>query len=193
MKRIAIFASGEGTNTQKIIDYFKANRKADVAIIISNRPQAFVLERAKKSDIPTFIVNKTEFYQNNQISELLKEKNIDLIVLAGFLWQIPESLIKNFHGKIINIHPALLPKFGGKGMYGYHVHRAVIDAGEKESGITIHYVNERYDEGEVIFQAKCPVEKNDTPETLAQKIHLLEHEFYPEIIERVLLGNTYNK
>lgn len=186
IKNIAIFASGEGTNAQSIIDYFKKSDKVKVALIVSNKKDANVLNRAKKENTPTLIIDKYSFFESDETINKLKSLNIDLIVLAGFLWMIPPTLIKVFPEKIINIHPALLPKFGGKGMYGMNVHKAVIDAKEKESGISIHYVNENYDEGKIIVQHKCKVDENETPETLANKIHELEHNFYPKVIEYIL-------
>jgi phosphoribosylglycinamide formyltransferase-1 len=190
MKNIAIFASGEGTTTQNIIDYFKPDDYGiKVSIIISNNPKANVLNRATKADINTLIIDRKMFYESDKIAEKLKYLNIDLIVLAGFLWKIPESLIKNFSGKIINTHPALLPKFGGKGMYGINVHKAVIEAKEKQSGISIHFVNEQYDEGQIISQHTCSLIPIDTAESLAQKIHLLENEFFPKAIVDLLLSS----
>ena len=186
MKNIAIFASGEGTNAQQLIDYFKDNKTIKVALVVSNKSIANVLNRAKVSGIPSLIINKKDFYDNNNIIEKLLDYNIDIIILAGFLWMIPESLIKAFPDKIINIHPALLPKFGGKGMYGMNVHKAVIESKESESGISIHYVNEKYDEGKIIAHYKCTVSENETPESLAKKIHLLEHENYPKVIEQLI-------
>jgi phosphoribosylglycinamide formyltransferase-1 len=186
MKNIAIFASGEGTNTQSIINYFKSSEKIKVALIISNRSTANVLERAKKSGIDTLVIDRTSFYESNKIIEQLKDKNIDLIVLAGFLWMIPENLIKAFSNKIINIHPALLPNYGGKGMYGMNVHQAVIDAKDAQSGISIHYVNEKYDEGKIISQHTCAIVENETAGSLAKKIHDLEHVYFPKTIEQLL-------
>jgi len=188
-KNIAIFASGEGTNAQNIFDYFKDKKTIKVALVVSNKSTANVLNRAKTSTIPTLTINKEDFYETNKTIEQLTNYAIDVIILAGFLWIIPESLIKAFPNKIINIHPALLPKFGGKGMYGTNVHKAVIIAKEKESGISIHYVNEKYDEGKIIAQFKCPISENETSETLAKKIHALEHENYPKVIEQLLLNN----
>jgi len=190
MKNIAIFASGSGTNAENIINYFNDRDEINIPLIVSNKPDAYVLSRAKKYKVPTLILNKKEFYETDKIIADLYQYKIDVIVLAGFLWLIPTYLINAFTDKIINLHPALLPKFGGKGMYGSHVHQAVIDAKEKESGITIHVVNEIYDEGKIIFQAKCVVNENDTPETLSQKIHQLEYKFFPLIIERFLLQET---
>jgi phosphoribosylglycinamide formyltransferase-1 len=185
-KKIAIFASGEGTNTQRIIDYFKNSETIEIAIVVCNNPKANVLKRAAQSNIATYILNREDFYERNTTAELLKMKKIDLIVLAGFLWMIPENLIKAFPEKIINIHPALLPKFGGKGMYGANVHKAVIEAKEKESGISIHIVNEKYDEGKIISQHTCLISEKETPETLAQKIHQLEQIYFPIAIEKFL-------
>lgn len=185
-KNIAIFASGEGTNAQRIIDYFRNSETIRVALVLSNKADANVLNRAAKEGIPTYIINRAAFYERNDVVEFLKASKTDLIVLAGFLWMIPDSLIRAFPGKIVNIHPALLPKFGGKGMYGINVHKAVIGAKEKQSGISIHYVNEHYDEGEIISQHTCEVNENDTPETLAQKIQLLEHAFFPLTIEKIV-------
>jgi phosphoribosylglycinamide formyltransferase-1 len=154
--------------------------------VVSNKSTAHVLERAENENIPTLLITKTDFYETGLVIEKLKASKIDLIVLAGFLWMIPDSFVKAFPHKIINIHPALLPKFGGKGMYGMNVHRSVIASGEKKSGISIHYVNEHYDEGEIISQHRCDISESDTPETLAKKIQQLEHEFFPKAIEGML-------
>jgi len=186
MKNIAIFASGEGTNAQNIIDYFKFSDKIKVKVIVSNNPRANVLNRAKKEGIPAMLINRESFYNSNSAIEQLRELQIDAIILAGFLWLIPENLIVAFPEKIINIHPALLPKFGGKGMYGMKVHEAVIKEKEKESGISIHYINNEYDKGEIISQHKCVVDALDTPQTLANKIHELEKEFFPKAIEKAI-------
>ncbi len=187
MKNIAVFASGEGTTTQNIIDYFKSPEYGiKVALTVSNNPKANVLNRAKEAGIATFMVDRKTFYESNQTIEKLKSAKIDLIVLAGFLWKIPENLIKSFPNKIINTHPALLPKFGGKGMYGMNVHKAIIEAKEKQSGISIHYVNEQYDNGPLISQHCCTIVPTETAESLAQKIHLLENEFFPKAIIQVL-------
>jgi phosphoribosylglycinamide formyltransferase-1 len=185
MKNIAIFASGEGTNAQNIIDYFSKSEKVKIALVLSNKSEANVLNRAKQAGIPSLVIDRFSFYDSDNTIEKLKSSKIDLIVLAGFLWLIPENLVKGFPNKIINIHPALLPKFGGKGMYGMNVHKAVIERKEKESGITIHFVNEKYDEGQIIAQHKCRVEEKDTPEILAQKIHQLEYEYFPKAIEMI--------
>jgi phosphoribosylglycinamide formyltransferase-1 len=186
MKNIAILASGEGSNALNIIHHFHADDKARVGLVISNKGTAPVVEKAMLADVPVMILTqKPEFYRPAFTEFMLKQK-FDLIVLAGFLLLLPEKLVKAFPKKIVNIHPALLPSHGGKGMYGNKVHEAVLGAKAKESGITVHYVNERFDEGEIIFQARCAVDANDTPETLAQKIHALEHEHYPKVIEKLL-------
>lgn len=185
MKRIVIFASGEGTNTQRLIDYFRG-KQVKVVMIVCNNPKANVLNRAKANNIPVFLVTKEEFQTGETLLKKLKEEKTDMIVCAGFLWKIPDSIVCAFPGRIVNIHPSLLPKFGGKGMYGMNVHKAVIDAGEKESGITIHYLNEEYDKGEIILQKKCKVEENETPDSLAEKVHQLEYEWYPKTIEQLL-------
>jgi phosphoribosylglycinamide formyltransferase-1 len=186
MKRIAIFASGSGTNAQRIIEHFTNKDIANVELLLSNNKDAYVLERAKKLHVPSCIFTRNEFYQTDKIIRMLEENKIDFIVLAGFLWLLPTKLIQLYPNRIVNIHPALLPKYGGKGMYGHHVHEAVIANNEKESGITIHFVNENYDEGNTIFQAKCPVEPSDTPDSLAEKIHILEHEHFPLVIEALV-------
>lgn len=186
MEKIAIFASGNGTNAQRIIEYFKGHPIISVELVLSNNPEAFVLTRAKSAGIDTYIFNRNEFTGMENVLVILKQRNITFIVLAGFLWMIPDYLLRAYPGKIVNIHPALLPKYGGKGMYGMRVHEAVINSGDKESGISIHIVNEKYDEGRIIFQARCKVEVDDTPESLAQKVHALEYEHYPRIIESLL-------
>jgi len=188
MHRIAIFASGSGSNAQKIMEYFQDHPTVSVHLILSNNPDAYVLTRARKFHIPVLTFSRQELYQSSHILDILSVQEIDYIVLAGFMWLIPTYILKHYPNRILNIHPALLPGYGGKGMYGMRVHEAVIAAGEKESGISIHYVNENYDEGQLIFQAKCPVQPGDTPETLANRIHLLEHKYYPEIIEKVILN-----
>ena len=188
--QLAIFASGAGSNTQKIIDHFKNNGAIKIALIVCNNPAAGVLKIALKENIPSIIVEKEKFFHGDRYSDDLKEKNIDLIVLAGFLWKLPAAIISAYPGRIINIHPALLPKHGGRGMYGNNVHAAVIASGEKESGITIHYVDEHYDNGDIILQVKCPVLPNDTPGSLAQRIHQLEHKHYPEVIEKLVRSGS---
>jgi len=186
LKNIAIFASGTGTNAQKIIDYFQGHPNIHVDCIVSNKRKAGVIQIARNEGIPYILITKESFKESEQLVGQLNNRNIDLIVLAGFLWLIPEYLVKAFPNRIVNIHPALLPKFGGKGMYGMHVHEAVQAAGETESGITIHYVNEHYDEGQIIFQARCPVESTDSPEVISQKVRQLEHEHFAQVIESVL-------
>jgi formyltetrahydrofolate-dependent phosphoribosylglycinamide formyltransferase len=183
---IAIFASGAGSNAAKIISHLKNDASIKVALIVCNKPGAGVLAIAATNQIPTLLIEKEQFFRGDTYLPELKKHKIDFIVLAGFLWKIPVALIDAYPNHIINIHPALLPKYGGKGMYGMKVHEAVIAAGEKESGITIHYVNEHFDEGEHIFQAKCVIDENDTPESLAQKIHALEHAHFPETIANLL-------
>jgi phosphoribosylglycinamide formyltransferase-1 len=187
-KKIAIFASGSGTNAQQIMSCFKDHTVGEVALVLSNKPDAYVLERAKKFNISTHVFDRPAFYDTTEILDILNESEVALIVLAGFLWLVPAYLIRAYQKKIINIHPALLPAYGGKGMYGRHVHEAVINNGDRESGITIHYVNEKYDEGMIIMQAKCEVRRDDTPESLAERIHHLEYSHYPEVIEELLSG-----
>lgn len=183
MKKIAIFASGSGSNAQKIIEHFNEKSVAKVDIVLSNKRDAFVLERARNFHIPTVVFSRAEFYQSDTIIQLLTDRQIDLIVLAGFLWLVPDNLLRKFPQRIINIHPALLPAYGGKGMYGDKVHESVIANREIFSGITIHYINERYDEGDIIFQAKCSIDGSDDAHSLAEKIHALEHIHFPRVIE----------
>jgi phosphoribosylglycinamide formyltransferase-1 len=186
MTRIAIFASGSGSNAENIVNYFSGNSNVAIPLFLTNKADAYVLKRAKKLDINTFVFNRKQFLETDEIITVLTENNIDLIVLAGFLLKIPENLIKAYPNKIVNIHPALLPKFGGKGMYGDHVHKAVVNDKKKESGITIHYVNENYDEGEIIFQAKCEVLPTDTYEDVAAKVHQLEYLHFPETLDFII-------
>jgi len=186
MKNIAILASGNGSNAQQIAEHFKGHAEIKTALIISNKKDAYVLERARKQNIPSCTFSNEHFRNSEIVLRKFKEYNIDFIVLAGFMIKISSAVISDFPKRIINIHPALLPKYGGKGMYGDFVHQAVIAAKEKESGITIHYVNEQYDEGAIIFQAKCIVGENETPESLAEKVHELEHLHYPKIIDQVV-------
>jgi phosphoribosylglycinamide formyltransferase-1 len=186
MNNIVLFASGSGTNVENIVNFFKDDQDTQISMILTNNPKAYVIQRAEKLGIPVRIFNRNDFYNNSTIIDLLKKIKPDLIVLAGFLWLIPENMIKAFPDKIINIHPALLPKYGGKGMYGSKVHEAVVANKEKESGITIHYVNERYDEGNIIFQAKCEVLPTDTPDDVANKVHGLEYKHFPRVIARLL-------
>ncbi len=186
MKKIAILASGSGTNAENIARFFKKEKTAIVAMILSNNKDAYVLKRAENLEIPYTTFDREDFYRSDRVLNILQDHRIDLIVLAGFLWLIPDNILKAYPNRIVNIHPALLPKYGGKGMFGDRVHQAVIDNEEKESGISIHYVNEEYDEGEVIFQAKCPVNAQDTAESLAGKIHELEYKHFPEVVDRLL-------
>ncbi|WP_407524241.1 phosphoribosylglycinamide formyltransferase [Lacibacter sp. MH-610] len=188
MTRIAIFASGAGSNAKKIIEHFEHHASVQVALIVCNKPEAGVLKIAAEHGIESLLIEKEPFFRGDAYVPLLKEHKIDWIILAGFLWKVPIALIKAYPQRIINIHPALLPKYGGKGMYGSHVHQAVIAAKEEESGITIHYVDEQYDHGDTIFRATCKVLGDDTPETLAQRIHALEHAHYPKVIEQLLLS-----
>jgi phosphoribosylglycinamide formyltransferase-1 len=185
---LAIFASGTGSNAARIIDYFRGSTQIKVSLIVCNKPGAGVLAIAERAGIPTLLIEKEPFFRGGAYVEALKEKKIDFIVLAGFLWKIPEALVKAYPGRIVNIHPALLPKYGGKGMYGRFVHEAVIAAGDRESGITIHYVDEHYDHGDPIRQVRVLIEPEDTAETLAGKIHLLEYEHFPKVIEEVILN-----
>jgi phosphoribosylglycinamide formyltransferase-1 len=185
---IAVFASGAGSNTLRIIEHFKDNCSVFVKLILCNKPDAGVLQIADDHRIEKILLEKEAFFHSDFYVHLLKEKKIDLIILAGFLWKIPVNIIRAFPEKIINIHPALLPKYGGKGMYGKHVHEAVIAAKETQSGITIHLVDEQYDHGKHLLQAECSVTENDTPDTLAEKIHALEHRYFPETIERYIMS-----
>ena len=187
MKKIAIFASGSGSNAENIIQYFAQKPQFCVKSVFCNVPDAYVLERAKKYRIPSFVFNREEFRTPDKVFRQLQEQEIDFIVLAGFLWLMPSFITAAWPNKIVNIHPALLPAYGGKGMYGHHVHEAVIAAGEKESGITIHYVNDHYDQGAIIFQAKCPVLPTDTPDDLAARVHELEYRYFPQIIAETIL------
>lgn len=188
MKNLVIFASGAGSNAQRIIDHFRHSGLARVRMIVCNKAGAGVLEIAGRENIPALMIRRDQFYETGEVIDILRKLPADLIILAGFLWKVPDPMIHAFAGRIINIHPALLPKYGGKGMYGMRVHAAVIASGDQESGITIHYVNEKYDEGEMILQKKCPVTPSDTPETLAQKVHLLEYKWYPYTIEKMLIA-----
>jgi phosphoribosylglycinamide formyltransferase-1 len=187
MKRIAIFASGSGTNAENIIKYFSDNPLINCTLVLCNKQDAKVLDRAERLRVPSMVFNREGFYNSNVVIDRLLEEGIDLIVLAGFLWLVPDNILNAFEGRIVNIHPALLPKYGGKGMYGMKVHEAVRASGDKETGITIHFVNEKYDEGETIFQSKCEISAEDTPETIAGKVHALEYKHYPEVIEKLLI------
>lgn len=185
-KNIAIFASGNGTNAENIIRYFKEKKTADVCLVLTNRRQAFVLERAGRLGVPAVWVPKEEWLDGERVLDLLAQHGADFVVLAGFLLRVPDRVLHVYAHRMINIHPSLLPKFGGKGMYGDRVHEAVLAAGEHESGITIHYTSEQYDEGAVICQHTCSVLPGDTPDTLAQRVHALEYEYYPKVIEQLV-------
>jgi len=187
MFSVAIFASGAGSNAQKIIDFFRNSQVIKIALIVCNKPGAGVLDIAARENIPTLLIEKETFFKGNGYVDELKAASIDFVVLAGFLWKVPATLTAAYANRIVNIHPALLPHYGGKGMYGMHVHTAIIAAGEKQSGITIHYVDNVYDNGAIIFQATCDITADDTPDTLAQKVHLLEHAHYPRVIGEVVL------
>ena len=187
MQTLAILASGTGSNARKIIEYFKGHERVRVGLVVSNKPNAGVLEIARAHQVPTLVLEKEKFFRGNGYVDEFRSMGIDFIILAGFLWKVPLSLVEAYRGKMLNIHPALLPKYGGKGMYGNFVHEAVIEAGEVESGITIHFVDEVFDHGEIVFQDSCRVESTDTPASLAQKIHMLEHEHYPRVIEETLM------
>ncbi len=185
--RIGIFASGSGTNAENIIRYFQGKNSYRVALLVSNKQDAFVIERVRKYNVPSVVFSKTDFEGTcNNVLACLREYRIDFILLAGFLLRIPDSILVAYPNRIVNIHPSLLPKYGGKGMYGDRVHEAVLEAGEKESGITIHYVNGEYDSGDIIFQASCPIELSDTPQTVAAKVHALEYKYYPVVVEDLL-------
>ena len=186
MKNIAIFASGSGTNAENLIKFFRTSPFGRVRIVLSNRADAGVLDRAQSLEVESIVFNREQFYKTEEVLQVLLERGIDYIVLAGFLWLVPRNLLEPFENKIVNIHPALLPKYGGKGMYGKHVHKAVIEAGDAESGISIHYVNPRYDDGDIIFQATCKVGPEDTPDSLAGKVHQLEYEYFPGVVENLL-------
>jgi phosphoribosylglycinamide formyltransferase-1 len=188
MIRIAIFASGSGSNAENIINYFKGNQDISVSLLLTNNSEAGVIKRAKKLNVPILIFTKKNFSESSQIIDILINQKIDWIILAGFLWLVPSPMISAFPNKIINIHPALLPKYGGKGMWGHFVHEAVVSNKEIESGITIHLVNEKYDEGEILFQAKCDILESDTALEVANKIHELEQQYFPSIIEKRILN-----
>jgi len=188
--RIAIFASGSGTNAEEIMKCFRDHPRVEVAMLLSNTPEAYALKRAEKFNVPTAVFTRKEYKESQIVLEWLREKQVTHVVLAGFLWLVPHYLTDAFPDRIINIHPSLLPKFGGKGMYGMKVHEAVKEQGETSTGITIHLVNEHYDEGRVIFQISCPVGPQDTPETIAQQVHRLEYAHYPRVIEEWILGSA---
>ncbi len=193
MKRIVIFASGSGTNAANIIKYFQTQKNAEVVYVFSNKLRAKVLQRAHTLGVPALHFDRTSFYETNEVLNILRDAAPDIIVLAGFLWKFPEKIIDAFPNKVVNIHPALLPKYGGKGMYGQHVHEAVIAHKEKETGITIHYVNEAYDEGAIIFQASTPVEAHFTADDVAKAVHQLEYAHFPVVIETLLFPEKAQK
>ncbi len=186
VKRIAIFASGNGTNAKLLIEHFESHRAAQVTLLVCNKAEAGAVRIAQEHGVETLIISREEFFSDSSIVKKLLERGIDFIVLAGFLWLIPLPIISAFPSRIINIHPALLPKFGGKGMYGKKVHESVLESGEKESGITIHFVNENFDEGNPIAQFSCPVFPNDNPESLAKRVQELEHGHFAEVLEKIL-------
>jgi phosphoribosylglycinamide formyltransferase-1 len=192
-KRIVIFASGSGTNTQNLIQFFQQSKIAEVVLVLSNKKDAKVLDRGKSLNVRSLYFNKEELYAADGVLKQLKEAKTDLIVLAGFLLKFPEIILKEYPNKVINLHPALLPKYGGKGMYGHFVHEAVVTNKEKKTGITIHYVNENYDEGAIIFQKSVPLSAEDTAETVANKIHLLEYKYFPKVIKKLLLSEKNEK
>ena len=185
MKHICIFASGSGTNAQNIIEYFKIKKNIEVSLVLSNKMEAYVLQRAQLSGVSNRFFSREDLH-NNTVLKLLEEYKIDFIVLAGFLWLIPIEFLRAYPNRIVNIHPALLPKYGGKGMYGARVHETIMENKEKESGISIHYVNEEYDKGNIIFQARCKIEQGETADSLAKKVHKLEYEHYPRVIEELV-------
>ncbi len=189
MQVIAIFASGAGSNALKIIQYFEGHKSIKVGLIVCNKPQAGVINIAREYGLPVLLIERDRFFRGDAYLPDLQSHQVNFIVLAGFLWKVPASLVSAYRGRIVNIHPALLPKYGGKGMYGDLVHHAVIQSGEGQSGITIHYVDEVFDNGEIIFQERCPVYPDDSPNTLAARIHQLEHEHYPRVIEETILQN----
>ena len=186
MKKIAVLVSGSGSNAENLVNYFRKGDLARVSIILSNKKDAFALVRAQRLGVPSLYFDRNDFYNSSKILETLKEQEIDWIVLAGFLWLVPSDILAAYEGRIVNIHPALLPKYGGKGMYGMNVHCAVVENGERETGITIHYVNSRYDEGGMIFQAKTEVLPTDTPEMVAEKVHALEYEHFPKVVAQII-------
>ncbi len=186
MHKIAIFASGAGSNAKEIINRFRGNNGIKVDLIVCNKPNAGVIHIAGSEEIPVLVLEKEKFFEGNAYLDELSSAGITFIVLAGFLWKIPARLVKAYHRKIVNIHPALLPAYGGKGMYGQYVHEAVLSSGEKESGITVHYVDDQYDHGKIIFQARCKIDIGETADSLAAKIHRLEHRYYARVIEKLL-------
>lgn len=190
MQKIAIFASGAGSNAQRIIDHFHGSRLAQIDLVVCNKPGAGVIGIAEEAGIDVLPIERERFAHGDAYLPVFRDRGISLLVLAGFLWKVPTALVEAYPGRIVNIHPALLPRYGGKGMYGHHVHQAVLAHGDKESGITIHYVDEHYDHGSIIFQAHVAIAPGETPDSLAQKVHALEHQHYPAVIERLLKMQT---
>jgi phosphoribosylglycinamide formyltransferase-1 len=189
MIKVAIFLSGTGSNARNICGYFAGHPQIEIALLLTNKPDSGAVHIARDFNIPYFIFNRSQFYESGEVLEQLDMAHIDAIILAGFLWLVPKNLLQRFPQRIINIHPALLPGYGGKGMYGMKVHESVHQHKETESGITIHLCNDKYDEGDILFQAKCKIETEDTPETIAKKVHELEYEFFPTVIEEYLTSN----
>ena len=187
-KRLAIFASGSGSNAENICTYFKNSSDIDVVLICTNNPKAAVVKKAERLNIPVLCIDKSDLNNFDELQKKLKNKKVDALILAGFLLKIPAKMIENYPNRIINIHPSLLPKYGGKGMYGKYVHKAVLENNETESGISIHYVNQNYDEGKIISQKKCSISKNETIESLTDKIQKLEHNYFPKVIEKTILN-----
>ncbi len=183
--RLAVFASGSGTNAENLIEHFNKSFDKQVVLVLSNNPGAYVIRRAVRLGVPARVFSREDL-KEGRVLALLREYSVDFVVLAGFLWLVPPDIIGAYRNRIVNIHPALLPGYGGKGMYGHHVHEAVLASGDKESGITIHYVNEKYDSGDIIFQARCPVMPDDTPESLQERVHALEYEHFPRVVEMLL-------
>ena len=193
MIRLAVMASGSGSNAENIVKYFSHSTEIEVAAIITNKADAYVLERAQYLHVPSYVMSRADMVGTDKLLNLLIELKTDWVILAGFLVLLPESIVNKYDGKILNIHPSLLPKFGGKGMFGDKVHKAVVEAREKETGITIHKIDANYDEGTTVFQAKIKVEPLDNAEKVAQKVHALEYKFYPKIIENLILGRDFDK
>lgn len=193
MHRLTIFASGSGTNAENIIRYFRNDSRIRVSCVCANRPDAYVIQRAGRHGIDVLVFTRDDFYKSGKVIDYLEQKQIDWIILAGFLWLVPEALIQKYPNRILNIHPALLPKYGGKGMYGSSVHKAVIENHETQSGITIHLIDREYDKGSILFQATCPVYPGESPDQLAERVHQLEYEYYPRIIEKAVLGESMDQ
>lgn len=187
MRKVSLFASGSGTNVENIINYFKDHESIKIDSVYTNNQDAYVIKRCRRLNVDSYTFNRFDLYESDNVISVLRERQVDFIALAGFLWLLPQTIINLYPNRIINIHPALLPKYGGQGMYGKKVHEAVINNGETESGITVHYINEKYDDGDIIFQANCEVLPDDTPDSLAERVHELEYAHYPKIIEKMLI------